>query len=119
MQASACGQQDDRNGSQAGTRVEFVLFDVFYEDGSRRSNRKVPSTGLAASTVTTRLARSSRSRTSDCEKSGFRRSRSNPFAAPASAPIPKFASHCAHPFANFESKVHFKFAAPVVAELDC
>jgi len=23
-------------------RVEFVLFDVFYEDGSRRSNRKVP-----------------------------------------------------------------------------
>jgi hypothetical protein len=29
-----------------GTRVEFVLFDVFYEDGSRRSNRKVPSTGL-------------------------------------------------------------------------
>jgi len=29
-----------------GTRVEFVLFDVFYEDGSRRSNRKVPSTEL-------------------------------------------------------------------------
>ena len=29
-----------------GTRVEFVLFDVFYEDGSRRSNRKVPSTVL-------------------------------------------------------------------------
>jgi hypothetical protein len=25
------------------TRAEFVLFDVFYEDGSRRSNRKVPS----------------------------------------------------------------------------
>jgi hypothetical protein len=25
-----------------GTRVEFVLFDVFYEDGSQRSNRKVP-----------------------------------------------------------------------------
>jgi hypothetical protein len=24
-------------------RAEFVLFDVFYEDGSRRSNRKVPS----------------------------------------------------------------------------
>jgi hypothetical protein len=23
-------------------RAEFVLFDVFYEDGSRRSNRKVP-----------------------------------------------------------------------------
>ena len=23
-------------------RTEFVLFDVFYEDGSRRSNRRVP-----------------------------------------------------------------------------
>lgn len=29
-----------------GTRVEFVLFDVLYEDGSQRSNRKVPSTAL-------------------------------------------------------------------------
>ena len=26
-----------------GTRAEFVLFDVFYTDGSQRSNRKVPS----------------------------------------------------------------------------
>ena len=26
-----------------GSRAEFVLFDVFYEDGSQRSNRKVPS----------------------------------------------------------------------------
>ena len=26
-----------------GTRTEFVLFDVLYEDGSRRSNRRVPS----------------------------------------------------------------------------
>jgi hypothetical protein len=25
------------------TRVEFTLFDVIYEDGSRRSNRRVPS----------------------------------------------------------------------------
>ena len=25
-----------------GNRVEFVLFDAFYEDGSQRSNRKVP-----------------------------------------------------------------------------
>jgi hypothetical protein len=24
-------------------RAEFVLFDVFYEDGTQRSNRKVPS----------------------------------------------------------------------------
>jgi hypothetical protein len=29
-----------------GTRVEFVLFDVFYDDGTQRSNRKVPSTVL-------------------------------------------------------------------------
>jgi hypothetical protein len=29
-----------------GTRVEFVLFDVLYEDGSQRSNRKVPSSIL-------------------------------------------------------------------------
>ena len=29
-----------------GTRMEFVLFDVFYEDGSQRSNRRVPSTVL-------------------------------------------------------------------------
>jgi hypothetical protein len=32
-----------------GTRAaaEFVLFDVFYEDGSQRSNRRVPSTVAA------------------------------------------------------------------------
>ncbi|HEY7244778.1 MAG TPA: hypothetical protein VH678_12965 [Xanthobacteraceae bacterium] len=32
-----------------GTRAaaEFVLFDVFYEDGSQRSNRRVPSTVIA------------------------------------------------------------------------
>jgi hypothetical protein len=29
-----------------GTRIEFVLFDVVYEDGSQRSNRKVPSSAL-------------------------------------------------------------------------
>jgi len=29
-----------------GTRAEFALFDVVYEDGSQRSNRKVPSTAL-------------------------------------------------------------------------
>ena len=27
-------------------RAEFVLFDVFYEDGSRSSNRKVPASEL-------------------------------------------------------------------------
>ena len=26
-----------------GSRTEFVLFDVLYEDGTQRSNRKVPS----------------------------------------------------------------------------
>ena len=26
-----------------GSRAEFVSFDVLYEDGTRRSNRKVPS----------------------------------------------------------------------------
>jgi hypothetical protein len=29
-----------------GTRAEFVLFNVFYEDGSQRSNRKVPAAVL-------------------------------------------------------------------------
>jgi hypothetical protein len=29
-----------------GTRAEYVLFDVVYEDGTQRSNRKVPSTVL-------------------------------------------------------------------------
>jgi hypothetical protein len=29
-----------------GTRVEFVLFDVVYEDGTQRSNRRVPTTTL-------------------------------------------------------------------------
>jgi hypothetical protein len=28
------------------TRAEFALFDVFYEDGSQRSNRRVPSESL-------------------------------------------------------------------------
>ena len=27
-----------------GTRTEFAFFDVVYEDGSQRSNRRVPST---------------------------------------------------------------------------
>jgi len=29
-----------------GTRAEFVLFNVLYEDGSQRSNRRVPSSVL-------------------------------------------------------------------------
>ena len=31
---------------ERATRAEFVLFDVFYEDGSQRSNRRVPSAVL-------------------------------------------------------------------------
>jgi hypothetical protein len=30
-------------GRKPATRAEFAFFDVFYEDGSRRSNRRVPS----------------------------------------------------------------------------
>lgn len=35
-------------GRKPGTRVsgDFALFDVFYEDGTMRSNRKVPSSAL-------------------------------------------------------------------------
>ena len=29
------------------TRVEFTLFDVVYDDGSQRSNRRVPADALA------------------------------------------------------------------------
>ncbi len=29
------------------TRAEFALFDVIYEDGSQRSNRRVPSEAIA------------------------------------------------------------------------
>src|ERR1700730_3153574 len=32
-----------RMARKPATRVEFALFDVFYEDGSQRSNRRVPS----------------------------------------------------------------------------
>ncbi|WP_333825370.1 hypothetical protein [Pinisolibacter sp.] len=31
------------------TKSEFVLFDVFYDDGSRRSNRRVPKEILGGS----------------------------------------------------------------------
>lgn len=31
---------------KAKADTEFVLFDVLYEDGSRRSNRRVPSSSL-------------------------------------------------------------------------
>ena len=37
-----------------GLNSEFVMFDVVYEDGSQRSNRKVPRASPAASTATSR-----------------------------------------------------------------
>jgi hypothetical protein len=53
-------------GTRAG--AEFVLFDVLYEDGSQRSNRRVPSAVLggaegdcAATTSPSRIASSRRS----------------------------------------------------------
>jgi hypothetical protein len=43
-QAADEGRPARRNmGRKPATRAEFVLFDVFYEDGSRQSNRRVPS----------------------------------------------------------------------------
>ena len=35
--------ENKKMARKPGTRAEFVLFDVLYEDGSQRSNRKVPS----------------------------------------------------------------------------
>src|SRR3954452_15921001 len=46
-QASSCNANRIMTmARKPGTRVEFVLFDVLYEDGSQRSNRKVPSAVL-------------------------------------------------------------------------
>jgi hypothetical protein len=39
-------EKERKMARKPGARAEFVLFDVFYEDGSQRSNRKVPSTVL-------------------------------------------------------------------------
>jgi hypothetical protein len=36
-------RQELRVTRKPGTRAEFTLFDVFYEDGSQQSNRRVPS----------------------------------------------------------------------------
>jgi hypothetical protein len=50
MPPSQCGvsgaeqQKGTKNmARKPATRVEFTLFDVIYEDGSQRSNRRVPS----------------------------------------------------------------------------
>jgi hypothetical protein len=45
------------------TRVEFTLFDVVYEDGSQRSNRRVRAKSLAASMAMPLRAPSSKNRT--------------------------------------------------------
>jgi hypothetical protein len=36
-------QETENMARKPATRVEFTLFDVIYEDGSQRSNRRVPS----------------------------------------------------------------------------
>jgi len=36
-------QEKPKMARKPATRVEFTLFDVVYEDGSQRSNRRVPS----------------------------------------------------------------------------
>ena len=36
-------RQETGMARKPATRLEFALFDVFYEDGSQRSNRRVPS----------------------------------------------------------------------------
>src|SRR6516162_3696834 len=47
LRRHACRRVDHRRelrvARKPATRAEFTLFDVFYEDGSRRSNRRVPS----------------------------------------------------------------------------
>jgi hypothetical protein len=47
-------------GTRAG--AEFVLFDVLYEDGSQRSNRRVPSVVLGAQRAVVPIPISSPSR---------------------------------------------------------
>jgi hypothetical protein len=39
--------QETTTARKPATRVEFTLFDVVYEDGSQRSNRRVPSEVLS------------------------------------------------------------------------
>jgi hypothetical protein len=39
-------RRETKMARKPASRVEFVTFDVFYKDGSQRSNRKVPSSVL-------------------------------------------------------------------------
>jgi len=43
MRGSVEQSQESKMARKPATRVEFTLFDVVYEDGSVRSNRRVPS----------------------------------------------------------------------------
>src|SRR5262245_24446731 len=43
MRGSVEQSQENQMARKPATRVEFTLFDVVYEDGSLRSNRRVPS----------------------------------------------------------------------------
>ena len=43
MRGSIEQSQEKKMARKPATRVEFTLFDVVYEDGSVRSNRRVPS----------------------------------------------------------------------------
>ena len=42
MQSKTLRLKEILMANKPGTQARFVLFDVLYEDGSRRSNRKVP-----------------------------------------------------------------------------
>jgi hypothetical protein len=46
--ARAAQQRNNNMARKPGTRTvgEFVLFDVYYEDGTQRSNRRVPASAL-------------------------------------------------------------------------
>jgi hypothetical protein len=49
LSATCRGQTKEGNremGKKPASRAEFVKFDVFYKDGSQRSNRKVPKPAL-------------------------------------------------------------------------
>jgi len=48
QRGGARGERNNNMARKPGTRTvgEFVLFDVFYEDGTQRSNRRVPASAL-------------------------------------------------------------------------
>ena len=65
-------------------RTEFVLFDVIYEDGSQRSNRRVPGEALDGLEGEAAARTSSSSRTARSPRNPARsRFRSKPSSGPA------------------------------------